>query len=150
MPYQLVYSSDATTPMQAEDLETMLTLARKANAEKGITGALVYIDGVFLQVLEGEAAVLKRLMAKITRDVRHEAVSVLQEGEVPAAVFGDWDMAYLSASPQQIAQWAGLPGATELADVLEGMGQDTGKVALFTQRILATLSDDEGQPLTRH
>ncbi len=150
MPYQLVYSSDATTPMQAEDLESLLTLARQANAEKGITGALVYINGVFLQVLEGDAAVLRSLMAKITRDVRHEAVSVLQEGEVPAAVFADWDMAYLSASPQQIAQWAGLPGASALHEVLDGMGQDTSKVALFTQRILATLLDDEGRPVTLH
>lgn len=149
MTYQIVYSSDATTPMQADDLEDILQYARKNNAEKGITGALVYIDGVFLQVLEGDAAELKTLMAKIAQDVRHEAVSVLQEGDVPAAVFGEWQMAYLSATPQQIAKWAGLPGATELDDVLDDMGQDAAKVAAFTQRILATLSDDEGQSITR-
>ena len=135
--------------MQADDLEDILQYARKNNAEKGITGALVYIDGVFLQVLEGDAAELKTLMAKIAQDVRHEAVSVLQEGDVPAAVFGEWQMAYLSATPQQIAKWAGLPGATELDDVLDDMGQDAAKVAAFTQRILATLSDDEGQSITR-
>jgi len=149
MTYQIVYSSDATTPMQAEDLEDILQYARKNNAEKGITGALVYIDGVFLQVLEGDATELATLMAKIAKDVRHETVSVLQEGEVPAALFGEWEMAYLSATPQQIAKWAGLPGATELNDVLDDMGQDAAKVALVTQRILATLSDDEGLPITR-
>jgi Sensors of blue-light using FAD len=149
MTYQIVYSSDATTPMQAEDLEDILQYARKNNAEKGITGALVYIDGVFLQVLEGDATELATLMAKISKDVRHETVSVLQEGEVPAALFGEWEMAYLSATPQQIAKWAGLPGATELNDVLDDMGQDAAKVALVTQRILATLSDDEGLPITR-
>jgi hypothetical protein len=100
--------------------------------KKCVTGALVYIDGVFLQVLEGDATELATLMAKIAKDVRHETVSVLQEGEVPAALFGEWEMACFSATPQQIAKWAGLPGATELNDVLDDMGQDAAKVALVT------------------
>ena len=56
MTYQIIYSSESSTPMQADDLEYLLAHARRHNAAKEITGALVYADGVFLQILEGDSA----------------------------------------------------------------------------------------------
>ena len=48
-----------------------------STASRGITGVLVYAEGVFLQVLEGETEAITLLMARISRDLRHEAVAVL-------------------------------------------------------------------------
>ncbi len=90
MTYQIIYSSESATPMQTEDLEEILEHARSSNATNGITGALVYVDGVFLQILEGEIDSLQKLMARIAKDVRHETVTVLKEGEVSSATFTDW------------------------------------------------------------
>jgi len=39
--------------MARTDLEQMLTESRLRNVKRGITGVLVFSDGVFLQVLEG-------------------------------------------------------------------------------------------------
>ena len=142
MPYQLIYSSVSTTPLQQEDLEHILTQARSKNARAGITGALAYVDGCFLQVLEGETAAVQQLMARISTDLRHEMVTVLQAGEIAVAAFADWQMAYVSATSAQVAEWAGLSARTELPETLHALRQDRQKTMQVCQRILAVLMDE--------
>ncbi len=50
----LVYVSSATRPFSGEDLRALLETCRKDNAELGVTGMLLYKDGNFMQVLEGD------------------------------------------------------------------------------------------------
>lgn len=139
MIYQTIYSSESAKPMLSDDLEDILQHARSSNASKNLTGALVYADGMFLQILEGDAAAVQGLMAKITSDVRHEAVTVLKAVEIPSRIFSDWNMAYVSATSQQIAQWAGLCANAETPLVLAGLRQDPLKVAQVVQSILFVL-----------
>ena len=138
--FQIIYSSESSTPMQLDDLEDILEHARASNAAKGITGALVYVDGMFLQILEGNRVKVQQLMVKILRDLRHEAVKVLQEREIAAPVFSGWQMAYVSATPQQVVEWAGLGSAVGAEAVFDHIGRDTEKSALFTQRIFSLLA----------
>jgi hypothetical protein len=140
MPYQVIYSSESSTPMQSDDLEDILENARESNLEAGITGALVYIDGFFLQILEGEAQALQALMARITKDVRHEAVTVLKQGEIAASLFSDWSMAYLSATAEEVARWAGLSSTTAVSDVLTDMRRDPTRVMQVADSILSILA----------
>jgi Sensors of blue-light using FAD len=128
--------------MQMDDLEEILEHARRSNAKKGITGALVYVDGVFLQILEGDSGVVQELMAKIFRDVRHETVTVLKQGDIPAAIFRDWKMAYVSATAEQVAKWAGLSGTTAIPDILTDMRNDPFKASQVAQSILSVLSSE--------
>ena len=58
MPYQIMYSSQASAPMTVAGLEQILADARTGNQARDVTGALVYVDGVFFQILEGEKDVL--------------------------------------------------------------------------------------------
>ena len=139
MPYQMIYSSESATPMQMDELEEILEHARSSNAEKGITGALIYVDGVFLQILEGDMEAVQALMEKIAKDFRHETVTVLKQGAVDAAAFSDWDMAYVSATPQQVAEWAGLSGTTAIPEVLTDMRQDSHRASQVAESILAML-----------
>jgi Sensors of blue-light using FAD len=133
--------------MQTDDLEDLLESARESNAEAGINGALVYVDGYFLQVLEGKAEDVHELMARISRDVRHQTVRVLKQGPVPAAVFSDWSMAYVSATPEQVAQWAGLGTATTVPPLLADMQGDSSRVTRLVESILSALDDDPGARL---
>jgi hypothetical protein len=139
MPYQIIYSSKSATPMQRDELEELLEHARSSNAEKGITGALVYVDGVFLQVLEGELDTVRELMEKISKDYRHETVTVLKEGATPAASFSDWEMAYVSATRQQVAEWAGLSGTIAIPEILADMRQDPRRATQLAKSILSVL-----------
>jgi hypothetical protein len=139
MPFQIIYSSKSATPMQMDDLEDLLEQARCSNGDKGITGALVYVDGVFLQVLEGEYDTVRELMGKISKDFRHETVTVLKEGSVPTASFSDWEMAYISATREQVAEWAGLSGTISIPQILTDMHQDPSRAAQLAKSILSVL-----------
>lgn len=142
MTYQIIYSSESSTPMQMDDLEEVLQHARANNASNGVTGALIYVEGVFLQILEGEFRTVRDLMTRISMDVRHETVTILKEGEVPAAIFTDWKMAYVSATPEQVAQWAGLSGSHAIPDMLSDMRQDPHRTAQLADGILSVLASE--------
>jgi hypothetical protein len=141
--YQIIYSSEAATPMQADDLQELLDHSRRSNAAKGITGALIYAEGVFLQILEGDKVLLHELMAKIRRDLRHESVLVLRESEVPAAIFGSWKMAYVSATPKQVAKWVGVSTPEGTAESLGEAFDEQNRTAQFAQDILSLLVADD-------
>jgi uncharacterized protein YbaA (DUF1428 family) len=144
MPYQLIYCSQAATPMQTDDLEDLLESARENNAEVGINGALVYVDGFFLQVLEGKADDVHELMARIAKDLRHHTVVVLKQGPVPAGAFSDWSMAYVSATAEQVAKWAGLSLTTAVPAVLADMQADSSRVTQLVDSILSALDGEPG------
>lgn len=144
MPHQLIYASASSTPMQADDLEDLLERAQHKNAAAGITGALVYVDGCFLQVLEGLAEPVRQLMERIYRDPRHEAVTLLQAQEVAEARFAQWTMAYVSATSAQVAQWAGLSERTELPETVAQMREDRDKAMLALNSILLVLTREPG------
>jgi hypothetical protein len=139
MPYQIIYSSESATPMQMDELEELLEHARRSNAEKGITGALIYVDGVFLQILEGDMETVQELMGKISKDFRHETVTVLKEGAIPSAAFSDWEMAYVSATQEQVAEWAGLSGTIAIPEILTDMRQDPRRATQVAASILSVL-----------
>ena len=134
--------------MQTGDLEELLDHARRANAAKGITGALVYAEGIFLQILEGEKVRVHELMAKIRRDVRHGGVIVLREGEVQTAIFSSWKMAFVSATPQQVAKWAGLSAPNGTIESPSNAAEEQSRTARFAQDILSLLV--AGDPTERN
>lgn len=149
MTYQVIYSSESSTPLQQDDLEAILEQARRNNAKNAITGALVYVDGIFFQILEGEPQIVRTLMEKIDSDVRHETVTILREVEIPAALFSDWKMAYVSATAEQIAQWAGLSEVTAIPQVLKDIRQTPSLAAEVTKGILAVLQAEPHKPIVR-
>ena len=128
MPYQIMYSSQATEPMTVADLEKILTDARAGNQARNVTGALVYVDGVFFQILEGDEAVLRNLMANIASDSRHRSVKVFYEAQVDARAFESWSMAYLAPTAQDMAAWAGLPATATVEEVLADVNRDPDRV----------------------
>jgi hypothetical protein len=56
MLIQLLYSSKATTALSPAELTAILDKSVANNQARQITGLLLYRDGCFLQLLEGEAA----------------------------------------------------------------------------------------------
>lgn len=140
MPYQIIYSSVSSTPMQQDDLEDILEQAQSNNAADGITGALVYADGHFMQILEGERSTVEQLMRRIAKDLRHETVVVLLAGDVQAAAFPDWTMAYVSATPEQVAQWAGIGASSTVPQVWDNMRHNPETTAQVARSILSVLN----------
>ncbi len=102
--YHLIYQSQAMAGFSLPELAELLQKAWTYNTVHGVTGLLLYApNGQFLQVLEGEAAVVQHLYYnRIAVDPRHEHLVVLSEGLSEVRVFPDWCMSF-RAGPGRLA-----------------------------------------------
>lgn len=118
MVTQLIYMSEPFG-FDSAILAGILTTARRNNPRWDITGALICRQDVYLQLIEGDAAAIDMLFARISRDDRHLAVTVLNRAEVADRVFPDWAMLHDPAhtwlwTPDEVAHGAlreATPGA---------------------------------------
>ena len=95
MYYQLTYRSRASEGITTEDIIDILRKSQSKNAAEEITGCLVFNEGYFVQLLEGEKDTVKKRLDVIELDKRHDTIDILSEGESPERLFEDWTMAYL-------------------------------------------------------
>ncbi|MDY6945836.1 MAG: BLUF domain-containing protein [Pseudomonadota bacterium] len=105
--YSLVYVSSASTLFTKQQLTELLQTARERNSAAQITGMLLYKDGNFMQVLEGEESAVKKLFNDISADQRHKGVMILLSGSVQSRTFPDWSMGFRDLRSPELAQ---LPG----------------------------------------
>ncbi|MEM5517293.1 BLUF domain-containing protein [Henriciella sp. AS95] len=91
---RLIYTSSARHNLKAPHITDILTTSRENNRKAGVTGLLIYHEGTFLQVLEGDKAVLDALYARIRRDWRHSDCKMLLNECVTGRAFAGWSMLY--------------------------------------------------------
>ncbi|MCX2719305.1 BLUF domain-containing protein [Lentiprolixibacter aurantiacus] len=104
MLYQLTYRSEAKPGIKAEDINAILQQSEANNPRDEITGCLVYNEGYFVQLLEGEKEVVKERFGIIELDDRHKRVEVLSEGETLDRMFEDWKMAYIKLPDEAVTK----------------------------------------------
>lgn len=73
-------------------LKDIIAKAQNNNREKGITGALLFHNKKFVQVIEGQEQHLRDLMARIEKDPRHANTYVLIDTPVETRGFSNWNM----------------------------------------------------------
>ena len=91
------YLSKAVQGFTDPDLEQLLLNCRRSNAAASVTGAMLYHNGYFMQLIEGEVEAIDLIYDRIQVDSRHEILSVLFEDEISARFFPDWTMGYRAA-----------------------------------------------------
>ncbi|TCZ57789.1 BLUF domain-containing protein [Roseicella aquatilis] len=94
--FRLAYASRSLLPEAtvAEEMVRLLEHARRNNAAAGITGALLFTEDAFVQVLEGTMEAVEVTFERIQCDPRHAEVVVLEAAVAPARDFAGWSMAY--------------------------------------------------------
>ncbi|GAA4039601.1 hypothetical protein GCM10022281_20590 [Sphingomonas rosea] len=107
---QLIYRSQPFGFDKAM-LAGILMSARRNNPRDDITGALICRHDLYLQLIEGPAAAIDALYARIAEDDRHNDVRLLLTEEVEERMFPDWAMLddeprSLFWSPEEIAAGA--------------------------------------------
>ncbi len=105
---QISYISSATDPMSTQELLELLRQSRENNAENGITGMLLYGNGTFLQVLEGEEKVVENLLDKIRKDPRHTDLRLLHRKTIQKRQYSDWSMGFKRLSTKELQNIEGL------------------------------------------
>lgn len=93
--FRIVYCSRNAIPAQASEAEIdqILAASRRNNARDGVTGALLYNQGIFAQTLEGPFEAVQGAFERIQADDRHAELVVLEAKTVPNRVFAEWAMA---------------------------------------------------------
>lgn len=98
--YQLTYKSKAVSEISKENLQDILKTADLHNKERNITGCLLYYNGYFSQILEGNKEDVLYIYNKIVQDSRHENVELLWDGETDKRYFPNWNMSFFSPETQ--------------------------------------------------
>ncbi|OZC03964.1 BLUF domain-containing protein [Rubricoccus marinus] len=108
MVYAALYASRPIQPMSEEDLAEILAVSRRKNAERGITGRLVYAAtegevGLFAQWIEGEDWRVRELLYfSILCDARHAFVGRPFEGPIERRQFPSWTMEFERLGSEEI------------------------------------------------
>lgn len=103
----VVYISSAAPGFQEREIPELLKHARSANAQRGLTGMLLYIGGSFFQVLEGEAESVDAVYAAIGRDKRHRRVTLIIREPIVEREFTEWTMGFSAVDPQEAGKLLG-------------------------------------------
>jgi len=94
----IVYSSKVKGYITDIELESELENIHKSsiyfNIENDITGYLLYMDGYFIQYIEGSTADVEKLYLKISLDPRHSSITLLSHEKINKRAFEKWTRLY--------------------------------------------------------
>lgn len=93
---QLIYSSRSTRTLNGQDLNSIVAAAQRNNEQHGITGALCFAKGTFVQCIEGERLVVNQLYEHLLKDYRHCELKISSIDEIAERRFPYWTMGFFS------------------------------------------------------
>jgi hypothetical protein len=93
MHERIVYVSRAGGTMGLAELYAIIRAAHARNGADGISGALIFLDGWFAQLIEGPAAAVQACYGRIGRDPRHHAVDLRLRERAHCPLLPDQSMA---------------------------------------------------------
>ncbi|MBL8346835.1 MAG: BLUF domain-containing protein [Rubrivivax sp.] len=125
-----IYCSAATKGFSPADLATLLAECREKNARAGLTGMLLYSDGTFFQVLEGDRPVVEALLEKLTSDRRHDRVTKIILEPIEQRSFAQWTMGHSKITKKQLADIPGLNDFFAHAQSYMELGEGRAKALL--------------------
>jgi hypothetical protein len=89
---RLTYASRAADWLSREDLRQIAQTAQERNRQLGLTGLLLYVEGDFIQVLEGPGSAVEKVYDMIEKDPRNRWVTRLSTERILRRAFEDWSM----------------------------------------------------------
>jgi hypothetical protein len=116
-----IYSSRASVAINEAEIQALLERSRQNNAARAITGMLLFIDGSFFQVLEGDAAAVDRTYEAIARDARHDRVTQIIREPIAQRSFGEWSMGFASVDRADVQRLVGENDFFATAQCLESI-----------------------------
>ena len=73
-------------------LNSIMASSKRRNQAASVTGALIYDEASFLQILEGDRRVIWQTFSRIADDERHAGCLLVEMVEVAERLFGNWWM----------------------------------------------------------
>jgi len=129
--YHIIYASRASHPFVIDEIQDFLSECQKNNKENDVTGMLLYDNGCFFQIIEGEKDVLLNLFESIEADKRHDKVVVIISESIPKRNFGRWSMGYADVSRSDLSNLDGFNDFFEEGNSLMELDQNRAKKILM-------------------
>jgi len=120
--HQIIYLSSSVKYLNVEEIESLLSQCRVNNLEKDVTGALLYIEGDFLQIIEGPDVAILELFESIKKDKRHKGIITIVNAKISEKHFPKWNMGFCAFDYEELRKIKGY----------ENMGFET--LANFTDK----------------
>jgi Sensors of blue-light using FAD len=109
MLYAFVYCSRATEGVDDVEVDRIVEAAQRRSVARGITGVLVFGNGVFFQLLEGQAVQVQKLIPNLQSDPRHcDVVSLDWSEERRERLYPNWEMERVGADEIRAVLYDGL------------------------------------------
>ena len=105
---RLTYASTTNQEWSPEELLGLLKQSRTNNGAKNITGILLYSNGTFFQVLEGDEATVENLYTTIEKDPRHKNCTLIEKLNITERAFPYWSMGFEKIKPKELRKMEGL------------------------------------------
>lgn len=126
----LIYTSAATQYFESNTLLTLLEKARAKNASLGVTGMLLFENGSFFQILEGQESAVDDLYKTIAQDNRHEKCVTIIREPIAKRSFAEWTMGLGGANAQELDKMVGLNDFFSSGKSFEGTSPGRAKKLL--------------------
>src|SRR5690348_6047357 len=96
---RLLYISRTMVPPERRlrELRNIRHSANRQNQINGVTGMLIFEQAKIAQLLEGERLAVTETFSRITRDVRHTDIELLEVTSGHDRYFGAWGMRVVTA-----------------------------------------------------
>jgi hypothetical protein len=91
MRYAICYVSTVAKEVKDEEIETLLENSSKKNNNHDVRGVLLYSEGNFLQVMEGDKKYVLDLYGKIERDPRHHNIIQVLGKEIEQGAYDGYE-----------------------------------------------------------
>ena len=102
--HRIIYLSSGVKIFSDEEINDLLKISRENNQKNGITGLLLYSDGNFMQILEGEKEAVENTYNKIQNDTRHRNIILITNESIKQRNFSEWKMGYSIVDPQFLSK----------------------------------------------
>ncbi|OEY71878.1 BLUF domain-containing protein [Salegentibacter salarius] len=96
MRYAISYVSTVNPALSETEIQEALDFSKKWNNDNQVTGVLLYSQGNFFQVLEGEKELLKDLFQRIKADERHHNIITIFQKQIPDIQFDGYEVEFIS------------------------------------------------------
>ena len=96
MRHAISYVSTASQNLQKQDIDEILRNAEDYNNKEGITGLLLYSEGNFFQIIEGNKNKVRILYDNIQKDDRHKDIIRLFEKPIENESFDGYKSDFIS------------------------------------------------------
>jgi hypothetical protein len=102
--YYLIYLSAGVNWFSETELTDILSISNINNSRNNITGLLLYSEGNFIQLLEGEEQNVKDTYDRISKDQRHKGITPIASGSIDKRNFPEWAMGFKSINSGEMKE----------------------------------------------